>query len=110
SCDSKYVRAGVQLTGRGPMTKACGSAIVPAYWRYHAHNPDVHIFLLGAKPGIAARAQSRINELAGREIVVGSHGPSMNFVNDEDECRQVVDMINRSGATCLIVGLGAPKQ
>lgn len=110
SCDSKYVRLGVQLTGRGPMTKACGSDIVPAYWRYHAQNPDVRIFLLGAKPGVAAQAQSRINQLVGREIVVGAHGPSMNFVNDNGECREVIDMINRSGATCLIVGLGAPKQ
>ena len=110
SCDSKYVLGGVLATGRGPMTKACGSDIVPAYWRHHAANPDVRIFLLGAKPGVAATAQARINRLAGRDIVVGAHGPSMNFVNDEAECREVIDMINASGATCLIVGLGAPKQ
>jgi len=110
SCDSKYVRAGVRALGRGPMTKACGSDIVPAYWRYHAHNPDVRIFLLGARPGVAAAAQARINRLAGRNIVVGTFGPSMNFVNDAAECRMAVDKINASGATCVIVGLGAPKQ
>ncbi|MBT2185589.1 WecB/TagA/CpsF family glycosyltransferase [Sphingobium nicotianae] len=110
SCDSKYVRGGVLATGRGPMRKACGSDIVPAYWRHHAGNPDVRIFLLGAKPGVAAAAQARINGLVGRAIVVGAHGPSMNFVNDETECLAAIDMINASGATCLIVGLGAPKQ
>lgn len=110
SCDSKYVRGGVLALGRGPMTKACGSDIVPAYWRHHSQNPDVRIFLLGAKPGVAAAAQARINQLAGRNIVIGALGPSMNFVNDEAECRAAIDLINASGATCLIVGLGAPKQ
>ncbi|MCW2412143.1 MULTISPECIES: WecB/TagA/CpsF family glycosyltransferase [unclassified Sphingobium] len=110
SCDSKYVKAGVVFTGRGPMKKACGSDIVPAYWRHHADNPDVTMFLLGAKPGVAQAAQERINRLAGRQIVVGAHGPSMNFVDDPAECDAAIDMINRSGATCLVVGLGAPKQ
>ncbi|BAK66466.1 xanthan biosynthesis glucuronosyltransferase GumH [Sphingobium sp. SYK-6] len=110
SCDSKYVRGGVLALGRGPMRKACGSDIVPAYWQHHASNPDVRMFLLGAKPGVAAMAQARINRLAGRDIVVGAHGPSMNFVNDEAECAAAIEMINASGATCLVVGLGAPKQ
>jgi exopolysaccharide biosynthesis WecB/TagA/CpsF family protein len=83
---------------------------VPAYWRRHANNPDVSIFLLGAKPGVAEIARERINRLAGREIVVGAHGPSFGFVDDEAECSEAIEMINRSGATCLIVGLGAPKQ
>ena len=34
----------------------------------------------------------------------------MRFVDDADETLSAIDMINRSGATCLIVGLGAPKQ
>jgi exopolysaccharide biosynthesis WecB/TagA/CpsF family protein len=110
SCDSKYVRSGVLALGRGPMTKACGSDIVPAYWRHHSQNPDVGIFLLGAAPGVAEAAQARINRLAGRKIVVDVFGPSMNFVNDEAECQAAVDLVNASGATCLIVGLGAPKQ
>jgi exopolysaccharide biosynthesis WecB/TagA/CpsF family protein len=34
----------------------------------------------------------------------------MNFVNDEAEIAETIAVINASGATCLIVGLGAPKQ
>jgi exopolysaccharide biosynthesis WecB/TagA/CpsF family protein len=83
---------------------------VPAYWRKHANNPDVTIFLLGAKPGVAQKARERINRLAGRDIVVGAHGPSFGFLDNEAECSEAIEMINRSGATCLIVGLGAPKQ
>lgn len=110
SCDSKYVRAGIRAVGRGPVRKACGSDIVPAYWKHHARNPDVRIFLLGAKPGVGQIARERINRLADRDIVVGAHGPTMNFVNDEAECLAAVDMINALQVTCLIVGLGAPKQ
>ena len=80
---------------------------MPAYWRHHTDNPDVGIFLLGAKPGVAEMARQRINRLAGREIVVGALGPSFNFVNDEKETAAAIETINESGATCLIVGLGA---
>ena len=110
SCDSRYVYLAMKLAGRAVQNMASGSDIVPAYWRRHANNLDVTIFLLGAKPGIAERARQRINGLAGREIVVGAHGPSFAFLEDEKECANVIDLINRSGATCLIVGLGAPKQ
>lgn len=110
SCDSNYIYAAFKLLGRGLEHRASGSDIVPAYWRKHAANPAVTIFLLGAAPGIAQRAGERINRLAGRDIVVGAHGPSFNFLDDADGTAQAIEMINRSGATCLIVGLGAPKQ
>jgi len=110
SSDSKYVYWGLGFLGRAIKQKSSGSDIVPAYWRHHAANPAVSIFLLGAKPGIAEMARQRINRLAGREIVVGAHGPSFDFVDDEQETTQAIEIINASGATCLIVGLGAPKQ
>ena len=110
SCDSIYVYRAMQLLGRGIEHRASGSDIVPAFWRRHADNPAVTIFLLGAKPGVAEKARARINQLAGREIVVGAHGPSFAFLDDEEETSAAIEMINSSGATCLIVGLGAPKQ
>lgn len=110
SSDSKYVYWGLKFLGRAIQSKASGSDIVPAYWRRHANNPDVRIFMLGAKPGIAEQARQRINGIAGREVVVGAHGPSMNFVNDPEETAEAIRMINEAGTTCLIVGLGAPKQ
>jgi len=110
SSDSKYVYWALGFLRRAIKQKSSGSDIVPAYWRHHANNSAVRIFLLGAKPGIAQMARERINRLAGREIVVGAHGPSFDFVNDEQETAEAIEMINASGATCLIVGLGAPKQ
>ncbi|MBY0583379.1 MAG: WecB/TagA/CpsF family glycosyltransferase [Sphingomonas sp.] len=110
SSDSKYVYWSLGLIGRAIKQKSSGSDIVPAYWRHHANNPAVSIFLLGAKEGVAEQARRRINGIAGREIVVGAHGPSFEFVNDPEEIASVIAMINASGATCVIVGLGAPKQ
>src|SRR5215216_5741415 len=80
SCDSLYIFQALKLLGRAIEHRASGSDIVPAYWQKHAANPHVRIFLLGAKPGVAQRACERINRLAGREIVVGAHGPSFEFV------------------------------
>lgn len=108
--DSKYVYWSLGWIRRPIQEKVSGSDIVPTFCQHHRNNPDVTVFLLGAAPGIAQRALERINARAGRGIVVGAHGPSMKFVSDEQEIAEVVRMINASGATVLIVGLGAPKQ
>jgi len=108
--DSKYVYWSLGWLGRRIQEKVSGSDIVPTFCSHHAANPDIRIFLLGAGPGIAQRALERINARVGREIVVGAHGPSMNFVNDPTEIADVLAMIESSRANVLIVGLGAPKQ
>lgn len=108
--DSNYVFWALRLLGRGVAEKVSGSELVPAFYRHHAANPAVSMFLLGAAPGVAARARDRINAKVGREMVVGAHGPSMRFVDDAAEIDAAIAMINASGATALIVGLGAPKQ
>ena len=108
--DSHYVRLAMRLTGRRVANRLAGSDIVPAFCARNAANPDVRIFLLGARPGVAQAAREAMNAKAGRELVVGAHGPSMNFVNDAVEIDTVIEMIAASGANVLFVGLGAPKQ
>ncbi len=108
--DSKYVYWGLGWIGRRIQEKVSGSDIVPAYCAHHRDNPAVKVFMLGAAPGIAQTARERINARVGREVVVGAHSPSMQFVNDDQEIAEVIRIINTSGATCLIIGLGAPKQ
>ncbi len=108
--DSHYVRLALRAMGRPVANRLPGSDIVPAFCAREAANPDVRIFLLGARPGVAQRALENMNARAGRDQVVGAHGPSMNFVNDPAEIDAVVAMIEASGATVLLVGLGAPKQ
>ena len=65
---------------------------------------------IGAKSGIAAKAMERINEKVGRQIVVGAHSPSFGFEKKEQECEDIIEIVNKSGANVLLVGVGAPKQ
>jgi exopolysaccharide biosynthesis WecB/TagA/CpsF family protein len=108
--DSHYVRLALRFQGRTVTNRLPGSDIVPAFCARNAANPEVRVFLLGARPGVAQTARESMNRKAGREMVVGAHGPSMNFVNDPAEIEDVLKMIEASGANVLLVGLGAPKQ
>ncbi len=51
-----------------------------------------------------------INRRVGRQIVVGAHSPSYGFEKNEQECEELIHIVNESGATVLLVGAGAPKQ
>lgn len=87
-----------------------GSSFFPAFYNYHANDPDCRIFLLVAAEGVADKAMENINRKVGRQIVVGTHSPSFGFEKDERECMELVDIVNASDATVLLVGVGAPKQ
>lgn len=108
--DSQIVMWAARFLGRGVKEKISGSDFLSAYYMHHRHNPDVRIFLLGGKPGVAPTAAGKINARAGRRIVVGALSPSMRFAADHEECMQAVDAIRASGANVLVVGLGVPKQ
>ena len=108
--DSKYVYWGLKWLGRPMKEKVSGSDLVPGFFHRHRNNPNIKVFLLGAADGVAQLALERINRRTGRPIVVGAHSPSMNFVNDKPEIEATLEIIRKSGANVLIVGLGAPKQ
>jgi len=90
--------------------KISGSDLFPAFYLYHKDNENIKIFLLGAAEGIAKTAQEKINQKIGREIVVEALSPSFGFEKNEEECETIIDAINKSGATVLAIGVGAPKQ
>lgn len=87
-----------------------GSSFFHSYYQYHKDDADCKIFLLGAREGVAALAQQKINDRVGREIVIGAHSPSFGFERKEDEINDIIDIINNSGANVVLVGVGAPKQ
>lgn len=109
-CDSKILYLLSKLLKR-PLPEAIpGSSFFTSYYMYHKDDQNCRIFLLGAKEGIAAKAMQRINEKVGREIVIGAHSPSFGFEKNEKECEELIDIVNKSGANVLLVGVGAPKQ
>lgn len=109
-CDSKILYLMSKLL-KEPLPEAIpGSSFFTAYYMYHKNDQNCKIFLLGAAEGIAEKAMMNINEKVGRRIVVGAHSPSYGFEKNEQECEELVRIVNESGANVLLVGVGAPKQ
>jgi N-acetylglucosaminyldiphosphoundecaprenol N-acetyl-beta-D-mannosaminyltransferase len=109
-CDSQILFYASRFLGTPLKEKISGSDFFPIFCDFHRENDDITIFLLGGAEGVAARAMERINQKTGRRIIIQAHSPSFGFEKNEEECQQLVEMINRSGATVLAVGVGAPKQ
>ena len=66
----------------------------------------LRVFLLGARPGVAAEAARRMEEsFPGLQVVGTRHGYFTPEQNPE-----VCAEIARSGADLVLVGLGAPRQ
>ena len=109
-CDSKILYLCSQITGEPLQEAIPGSSFFPAFYEYHKHDEWCRIFLLGAMNGVAEKARERINQKVGREIVVGAYSPSYGFDKKQEENNRIFQMINSSGATVVLVGVGCPKQ
>lgn len=109
-CDSNILRLFSKLLKKPFVEAIPGSSFFTSYYMYHKDDADCKIFLLGAKEGVAAKAMDRINAKVGRQIVVGAYSPSFGFEKNEEECKEIVNIINKSGANVVLVGVGAPKQ
>ncbi|NJK37666.1 MAG: WecB/TagA/CpsF family glycosyltransferase [Oscillatoriales cyanobacterium SM2_3_0] len=109
-CDSKVLYYAAQVLGQSIPEKISGSDLFPAFYHYFRNCENTRIFLLGAAEGVAPKAQQKINQLVGREMVVDCYSPPFGFEHDKAECQRIIDRVNRSEATVLAVGLGSPKQ
>jgi N-acetylglucosaminyldiphosphoundecaprenol N-acetyl-beta-D-mannosaminyltransferase len=109
-CDSNILSLGSRFLGTPFEEVIPGSSLLPAYCEFHKESNNIKIFLLGAKTGVADLAKDKINFRIGRDIVVGAHSPSFGFERDEEECEKIIRLINKTDATVLVVGVGAPKQ
>lgn len=109
-CDSRILYFCSRLLHQ-PLPEAIpGSSFFTHFYEYHRDDADCKIFLLGAKEGVAKQAMERINEKVGRKIVVGAHSPSMGFEKKPEEIEQIIEIVRKSGANVVLVGVGAPKQ
>lgn len=109
-CDSKILLLCSRLLGTPLKEAVPGSSFFPAFYEYHKEDENCKIFLLGAMDGVADKAKDVINSKVGKEIVVGSYSPSYGFEKKQDENEAIYQMINESGATVVLVGVGCPKQ
>ena len=109
-CDSQLLLLAARFLGTPLKEKVSGSDLFPAYCKFYAKDDSVKVFLLGGKEGAAQTAQQKINQQAGRQMIVETYCPPMGFEHDPEECAKIVQIINESGANVLAVGVGAPKQ
>ncbi|MDP6467659.1 MAG: WecB/TagA/CpsF family glycosyltransferase [Pirellulaceae bacterium] len=70
----------------------------------------LRVFLLGAAPGVAARAARRIESDWPGVKVVCQYSPPLGFEHDSAETASILDRIADARPDVLVVGLGAPKQ
>jgi len=71
------------------------------------HAKGASMFFLGAREGVAAKAAQNLAQTIPGLRVQTHHG---YFEKNDESSRQVVDIVNRSGAEVLLVGFGMPVQ
>jgi len=110
TCDSQILTWAAKWLGTPVQERVSGSDYLPRFYTKYADDPSITMFLCGAMPGIAEVAQQKINEKVGREMVVGTYSPPPGWYDDPDHIQRVIDMIDASGATVLIMGVAAGIQ
>src|SRR5262249_46338368 len=102
TCDSQILMAAARVLGTPLRERVSGSDFFPRYYMKHKDNPRVTLFICGGRHRVAARA--------GRKMVVGTDCPPFDYDQRPGELDRMIDRINMSRATVLLVGLGAGRQ
>jgi N-acetylglucosaminyldiphosphoundecaprenol N-acetyl-beta-D-mannosaminyltransferase len=110
TCDSQILTVAVKLLGTPLTERVSGSDYFPRFYARYKDDRSVTVFICGGAPGVAEVARSNVNAKVGREMVVGTSAPSRDFENRSDEIERLINEINASGATVLVIGLGGGRQ
>ena len=110
TCDSQIMYFATKWLGTPVRERVSGSDYFPKFYMHHKDNPDISVFLMGGKEGIAALAAKNINAKTGREFVVGTDAPAFDYETKPGEIERMIAAVNASGATVCLVGLGGGRQ
>ncbi len=110
TCDSQILVAAAKLLGTPLKERVSGSDYFPRFYTKYAKDPSITVFLCGGKPGVAEIAAKNVNAKVGREIIVGTDSPPFDYDRIPGEIDRMIERINASKATVLLVGLGAGRQ
>jgi N-acetylglucosaminyldiphosphoundecaprenol N-acetyl-beta-D-mannosaminyltransferase len=110
TCDSQILTLAARLLRTPLQERVSGSDYFPRFYARYKDDPAVTIFICGGAPGIAETARRKINARVGREMVIGSYAPSLDYDRSPEEIEQLIAQINQSAATVLVVGLGGGRQ
>lgn len=92
-------RAGHSLPGRVPGVELATGVLQQA-------GPDLRVFFLGAKPGVAERAAANAASNWGTDVVGHAHG----YFDRQTEAAAIVKKVADSGAQLLLGGLGEGQE
>jgi N-acetylglucosaminyldiphosphoundecaprenol N-acetyl-beta-D-mannosaminyltransferase len=99
-----------RLLGRPLPERVAGSDLCPALFEAASAARPLRVYLLGAAPGVAARAAERIEARWPAVEVVGVDSPPPGFEKDPAASHRILEQIRAARPDVLLVGLGAPKQ
>jgi N-acetylglucosaminyldiphosphoundecaprenol N-acetyl-beta-D-mannosaminyltransferase len=105
-CDGFGVYVAARLMGE-PIRERFTYADINGKIAQVCHSKGGSLFLLGAKKGVADRAARKLEAAVPGLRVYSHHG---YFEKNGESSREVIDIINRSGASVLFVGFGMPLQ
>lgn len=91
--------------------RVAGSDLVPRLFDdADQRGRELTVFLLGAAPGVGARAAEAIAKRWKHVRVVGVESPPIGFDKNDAENDRLLRTIEQASPDLLLVGLGAPKQ
>lgn len=105
--DGSGMALAAKLAGRRFVDNVNGTDLFPALCR-EAARAGVGIFLLGAKQGVAEEAAANIAKAGHGRAIAGTHHGY--FARGSQDEARVIDAINASGASIVLVAMGVPIQ
>ncbi|MEM9410736.1 MAG: WecB/TagA/CpsF family glycosyltransferase [Planctomycetota bacterium] len=87
-----------------------GSELVPKLFDSYGRAGKLRVFLLGAKPGVAAFAAEKMKQQWPNVETVGVYSPPLGFEDDPNETDYILGRMILAKPDVVVVGLGAPKQ
>ncbi|MES1171692.1 MAG: WecB/TagA/CpsF family glycosyltransferase [Bacteroidota bacterium] len=110
TCDSQILTAAATILGTPLRERVSGSDFFPRFYTKHKDDPGITVFICGGGPGIAETAMVNVNAKVGRRMIVGADSPPLDYDTKPGEIDRMIARVNDSGATVLLVGLGAGRQ
>jgi N-acetylglucosaminyldiphosphoundecaprenol N-acetyl-beta-D-mannosaminyltransferase len=108
--DGMPVVVASRLLRRPLPERVTGADLVPALFEAAVPARPMRVYLLGAGPGVAARAAAAIVARWPAVQVVGIDSPPLGFEKNEAENAAILRRIAAATPDVVVVGLGAPKQ
>ena len=90
--------------------RVAGSELVPRLFDSFNQEGKLKVFLLGARPGVAAIAAEKMKQQWPNVTTVGVYSPPLGFEHDADECNTILGRIALSRPDLVVVVWARPNR